>query len=111
MLRLWMTAYHLNSSGVQIPGSPHWTCSENRSAIKAFLSTWLSLANCCSSDNQPQSMRQEVSMLIQPWPSCFIWYLAGLRNIKLIYCVRSFSFTELIRTVRFLVNVKDNKGY
>ena len=85
-LRLWMTASHFDSSHVQTPGSPHWICSENRSAVKAFLSTWLSLPNCCSTDNHPQGMGQEVSTLIQPWPSCFIWYLAGLRDIKLIYC-------------------------
>jgi len=46
---------------------------------------YLAIPNCCSTDNQPQGMGQEVSMLIQPWPLCFIMYFAGLRNIKLIY--------------------------
>ena len=109
-LRLWMTASHFDSSHVQTPGSPHWICSENRSAVKAFLSTWLSLPNCCSTDNHPQGMGQ-VSTLIQPWPSCFIWYLAGLRDIQLIYCVSSCSCIELLTTVPFLVTAKDNKGY
>jgi len=49
-----MTAYHRDSSCVQTPSSPHSIYSENRTAAKAFLSTWLSLANCCSTTTNPK---------------------------------------------------------